>query len=190
MYHHIAGLLLVPPVDEEMRLKDLAERHGEHDWMAISQELGSGRSPIACFKKYMRDLQRLVAPKGAFTEEEDRRLQQLIEIYGIGDLVDWEAVAAGMSTEDRLYTRDQCHCYWRKHCSLNPGSNWKKKWTVEDEWCALRCGDPPRTHRGCAGCTAVPRWTGHPAHHVGEFQKDVRGFLFSVVSQRLCSNAC
>jgi hypothetical protein len=43
-----------PPEDEALRA--LAAAHGECDWHVVARELGTGRSPFACFARFQRRL--------------------------------------------------------------------------------------------------------------------------------------
>ena len=85
-------------------LKKLAEATGGQDWDAIARELGTGRTPHACFVRYMT--RHCVAVNNRKWErQEDDRLRRLVAQCRINDFIPWAKVSFYM---DRR-TKEQCY---------------------------------------------------------------------------------
>jgi myb proto-oncogene protein len=99
--------------DEDNKLKDLVQMHGTKHWAAIAA-LVPGRTTIQCARRWHRFLKiktERATSRYRWTEEEDSKLKDLVQIHGGKD---WAATAALLPGRTVI----QCTSRWHRH--LNP----------------------------------------------------------------------
>ncbi|CAM9865970.1 unnamed protein product [Discosporangium mesarthrocarpum] len=106
-------------------LLDLAVEHEGRDWLKVSQELGTGRRPIQCFRHYQQALNKGLVKKGVWTKEEDEALRSAVERAGV-EKKNWTWIARALPGR----APGQCQGRWSK--SLDPALQWGP-WTAEEE---------------------------------------------------------
>eukprot|EP01018_Ginkgo_biloba_P008247 Gb_30719 [translate_table: standard] len=109
--------------DEDKKLLIIVQNNGLHNWVHISNVLGSNRTPAQCLSRYQRSLNAHIMRK-EWTEEEDEQLRAVVEAFGEND---WQIVAANM--EGR--TGAQCLNRWCK--SIHPDRKKVGRWKVEED---------------------------------------------------------
>lgn len=109
--------------DEEKKLLLIVQNNGLHNWVQISNLLGTNRTPSQCLSRYQRSLNAHIMKKD-WTEEEDEQLRAVVETFGEND---WQIIAANM--EGR--TGAQCLNRWCK--SILPDRKKVGRWTVEED---------------------------------------------------------
>ncbi|XP_032238076.2 serine-rich adhesin for platelets isoform X1 [Nematostella vectensis] len=95
-------------------------------WNVIAQSLQTNRTPIQCFQRYQRSLNKTLL-KSKWTPEEDRQLIELVKMFGEGN---WQKVAGYM--EGRM--GEQVMHRYMKACKPTK----KGKWTAEENECLLK----------------------------------------------------
>jgi hypothetical protein len=80
--------------EEDRKLRDAVEIHGRENWLAVSRHVGGNRSRAQCAQRWVRGLDPAVS-KSKWTDEEDRRLIDLVKEYGERK---WAAIAAHMGS--------------------------------------------------------------------------------------------
>ena len=90
--------------DEDRLLKQLAEALNSQDWDSIAKEMDTGRTPIACFVRYMTR-HCIVVDNRRFEKSEDDRLRRLVAHSRINKFIPWQKVAYYMERR----TKDQCY---------------------------------------------------------------------------------
>eukprot|EP01029_Cantina_marsupialis_P012848 TRINITY_DN28443_c0_g1_i1.p1 TRINITY_DN28443_c0_g1~~TRINITY_DN28443_c0_g1_i1.p1 ORF type:complete len:502 (-),score=135.17 TRINITY_DN28443_c0_g1_i1:235-1740(-) len=109
---------------EEAKLMKLVQERGGHDWVSITEKLGSRRSVMDVFTHFQRGLNPSVL-KTVWSKEEDDRLIEAVNVYGLGD---WLAVSAMLPRR----TKAQCmHRYWKR---IKPGLKKQVKYSTFDDW--------------------------------------------------------
>ena len=108
---------------EEVRLLELVHRLGGVGWSEIATSLSTSRSALQCFQRYQRSLNPTLASPD-FSEEEDVRLEKLINKYAHGS---WAVVAFELGGG---HTPDQCARRWKQF--LKPGLS-QGRWTPEED---------------------------------------------------------
>jgi hypothetical protein len=99
--------------DEDNKLKDLVQMHGTKHWAAIAA-LVPGRTTIQCARRWHRFLKiktERATSRYRWTEEEDSKLKDLVQMHGGKD---WAATAALLPGRTVI----QCTSRWHRH--LNP----------------------------------------------------------------------
>ena len=89
--------------EEDEKLQGLAEQYDGRDWDLIARRMESGRTALACFRRYKTQLNTLFNNR-TWHKDEDERLVQLVKICRLNQLVNWQKVAFYM--EHR--TKEQC----------------------------------------------------------------------------------
>ena len=90
--------------DEDKLLKQLAEALNSQDWDSIAKEMDTGRTPIACFVRFMTR-HCIVVDNRRFEKSEDDRLRRLVAHSRINKFIPWQKVAYYMERR----TKDQCY---------------------------------------------------------------------------------
>ena len=90
--------------EEDKLLKRLAEALHGQDWDAIAREMETGRTPHACFVRYMTR-HNVVINNRKWEKSEDDRLRRLIAHCRINNMIPWTKVAFYMERR----TKDQCY---------------------------------------------------------------------------------
>ncbi|CAF1005342.1 unnamed protein product [Adineta ricciae] len=108
--------------EEDERLKDFINCNGGlTDWSRISQYVGNGRTDAQCQHRWERFLDPSIT-KGPWTDEEDRRVIELVRDYGARQ---WSLIAKELKGR----VGKQCRERWHNH--LNPAIN-KNPWTNDE----------------------------------------------------------
>ncbi len=113
--------------EEDMRLRELvAEYPADRSipWVKVAERL-SGRSNQQCLKRWVGTLNPKYN-KGPWTEEEDAKLREIVEKYGINEKISWVKVAKEVDGR----SDDQCRNRWE--LSLNPAFK-RGPWTEEED---------------------------------------------------------
>ncbi|XP_070384487.1 uncharacterized protein [Dermacentor albipictus] len=110
---------------EDERLRALATKWGERNWDQVAQELKTGRSAFQCATHYST---RLVTRHnmGAFSEEENYKLQLLIPHCTDGDDISWLQVSHYMRSRSRKQVMN------RYNRSLHPSMQ-HGRWTAQED---------------------------------------------------------
>ena len=107
---------------------ELLEKVRDMDWARVARMVGNDRSSAECMKRYnkisgVRGTERAVAIKGTWTEEEDRKILQMVKAHGPKR---WSQIAAELPGR----IGKQCRERWHNH--LNPEIS-KEPWSVEED---------------------------------------------------------
>jgi hypothetical protein len=106
--------------DEDTKLKDSIQMHGGETWAAIAA-LVPGRTKIQCSSRWHNTLQHSNNPApgrwGIWTEDEDSKLMDAVQMHSGKDSKNWFAIAALVPGR----TKKQCSSRWRY--ALDPGIN-------------------------------------------------------------------
>jgi hypothetical protein len=129
--------------DEDSKLKDAVQTHGDNDWDAIAA-LIPGRTRKQCFYKWKdvlkQGIDRENGRSSQWTEDEDSKLKDAVKTHGG---TNWDAIAALILGR----TTSQCRHRWKN--ALNPSialtAGRTGKWS-EDEDTKLK--DAVQTHGG------------------------------------------
>ncbi len=112
-------------VEEEKNLLALTKHHGSHNWHLIAEELGTGRTPVACLRHYQQTLNPELVNSADWSVEEDTLLRDAVERFGAGK---WQHIASQLPGR----SAQQCLNRWRKsvncHDTIITG-----KWLEEEE---------------------------------------------------------
>jgi hypothetical protein len=147
--------------DEDSKLKGAVETHGSKDWETIAA-LVPGRTNVQCCNRWHHVLNPSIDQanrrKGSWTEDEDIKLKNSVQIHGGKD---WAAIAALVPGR----TNSQCYNRWRDaldpSIALTAGSvgTWtededhKLKYSVNmhggKDWAAIAAMVPGRTNNQC-----------------------------------------
>ncbi|CAF1213655.1 unnamed protein product [Adineta steineri] len=110
--------------EEDERLKDFINaNNGLTDWSRISQYVGNGRTDAQCQHRWDRFLDPSIT-KGPWTDEEDRKVIELVRDYGARQ---WSIIAKELKGR----VGKQCRERWHNH--LNPAIN-KNPWTNDENF--------------------------------------------------------
>ncbi|XP_075527481.1 snRNA-activating protein complex subunit 4-like isoform X4 [Dermacentor variabilis] len=145
---------------EDERLRALATKWGERNWDQVAQELKTGRSAFQCATRYST---RLVTRHnmGAFSEEENHRLQQLIAVCTEGDDISWSQVSHFMGSRSKKQVMN------RYNRSLHPSMQ-HGRWTAQEDVMLLIAvklyGD----------CSWTKAWNGLSHNSLAVFQLGVK----------------
>jgi hypothetical protein len=147
--------------DEDLKLKNSVQMHGDKDWVAIAA-LVPGRTKRQCWSRWKGFLSPrdtlTVGRNISWTADEDKKLNGAVRAHGAKN---WEAIGAMVPSR----TRKQCRDRWRN--SLDPSSGAVSgrtgSWTKEEDlklkhsvqmhggkdWAAISALVPGRTNRQC-----------------------------------------
>ncbi|XP_049839730.1 uncharacterized protein LOC126284666 [Schistocerca gregaria] len=103
---------------EEEKLAQIAEKHNYQDWEKIAKELGTNRSAYQCIHHHQTRLNKNVAKK-KWTEEENKKLEELVEHFRIGNFIPWNKIALCM--EGRTKFQVYNHWAYTLHPSIKKG---------------------------------------------------------------------
>jgi hypothetical protein len=147
--------------DEDIKLKNAAQKHGGKDWAAIAA-LVPCRTKMQCSRKWHdivnADIDRANKITGKWTADEDSKLKDVVHTDGVKN---WDAVAA--LVPDR--TKRQCNQRWNdvlKH-RIDGATGRRVKWTEDEDnklknavqtdggkdWAAIALLVPGRTNTQC-----------------------------------------
>jgi hypothetical protein len=154
--------------DEDSKLKDAVQTHGGKDWAAIAA-LVPGRTRGQCCHRWHNVLDRSTDPAmaraGKWTEDEDSKLNDAVQMHGSKN---WVTVAALVPGRTNIQCGDRWHHALDR--STDPAMARAGKWTaVEDrkvkgavqthggkDWAAIAALVPGRTKQQCRD-----RWKKH-----------------------------
>lgn len=114
--------------EEENKLRRLVDEHGTKNWEKVSKTLGTGRSEEECTLRWHRAIKPSLV-KGPWTDEEDKRLMDLVKEYGPKR---WTQIS------EQLPGRNGKQCRERWHNHLNPAIT-KQAWKAEEDRTILEC---------------------------------------------------
>ncbi|CAB9508298.1 Myb-related protein A [Seminavis robusta] len=106
---------------EDEALRTAVEEHGAKNWKLISQRLPQ-RSEVQCLHRWQKVLKPTLV-KGPWTEDEDRKVVELVKKYGAKK---WSLIASNLPGR----IGKQCRERWHNH--LNPDIS-KEAWKVEED---------------------------------------------------------
>lgn len=106
---------------EDEALRAAVEEHGAKNWKLISQRLPQ-RSEVQCLHRWQKVLKPTLV-KGPWTEDEDRKVVELVKKYGAKK---WSLIASNLPGR----IGKQCRERWHNH--LNPDIS-KEAWKVEED---------------------------------------------------------
>lgn len=102
-------------------MKKAVDQNGGKNWKLIAMQV-TGKTEVQCLHRWTKVLNPKLT-KGPWTEEEDRRVVELVALYGARK---WSIIA------DEIGGRIGKQCRERWHNHLNPDIN-KTPWTLEDD---------------------------------------------------------
>lgn len=110
--------------DEDERLLQLVNTHGPYNWVFISVELGTNRSPIECLRHFQRFLNSEKNSHSDWTKDEDYLLKEATDKHGLA----WDIVSEYLPKRSAT----QCMNRYRKsvECHNDAVSG---KWTEIEE---------------------------------------------------------
>jgi hypothetical protein len=117
--------------DEDMKLKDAVQTHGDKDWVAISA-LVPGRTKIQCCNRWHDVLNPHIdganRSRGRWAENEDIKLKDAVQTHGCKN---WDAIAALVPGR----TRTQCLHRWYYTLDSNIGrvNGRTGKWSRDED---------------------------------------------------------
>jgi len=106
---------------EDEALRTAVEEHGAKNWKLISQRLPQ-RSEVQCLHRWQKVLKPTLV-KGPWTEDEDRKVVELVKKYGAKK---WSLIASNLPGR----IGKQCRERWHNH--LNPDIS-KEAWKLEED---------------------------------------------------------
>lgn len=121
-------------IEETEKLKNLTQKYKSQNWNQITAELESNRSPLNVCRYYFRTVHHRYK-KGEFTFAEDKKLIETINMYKIGNYIQWNKVAKHF--ENR--TRAQIH--HRYTYFLTQESKKRGRFTKAEDIMLLICVD-------------------------------------------------
>jgi hypothetical protein len=148
--------------DEDNKLKGSIQKHGGKDWAAIAA-LVPGRTRTSCHRRWHDFLHPSIAlaagREGPWTEDEDSKLKDAVQLYGGRD---WAAIAALVPGRKRISCQHRWHAFLHPTIALAAGREglWaededsKLKDAVQlhggRDWAAIAALVPGRTKRQCS----------------------------------------
>ncbi|XP_034410644.1 transcriptional activator Myb-like isoform X3 [Cyclopterus lumpus] len=108
--------------DEDEKLHRLVKELGSNSWSSVSLHFKGQRSDVECQRRWQH-IKNPELVKGPWTHEEDERVLQLVEKYGVKR---WSLIAK------HLHTRNGKQCRERWHNHLNPTVK-KSGWMLEED---------------------------------------------------------
>jgi hypothetical protein len=148
--------------DEDIKLKDAVQTHGDKDWLAISL-LVPGRTKKQCYQRWHDALEPKFSRasgciEGKWTAIENIKLKDAVQTYGGNDWVAISALVPGR-------TKSQCWHRWQDalKSGIDRASGRKGKWSAADDsqlkhavqthankdWAAISLLVPGRTRSQC-----------------------------------------
>jgi hypothetical protein len=134
--------------DEDKKLKEAVKLHDINHWVAIFA-LVPGRSGSQCFKRWENAFKpsiaiaRATGRKGAWTGDEDRMLQEAVQLYGAKN---WIVIATLVLSGSNV----QCNNRWLKALTTRRLDVW-----TESEDDKLKHAVQMRHHKGWAAVAAL-----------------------------------
>jgi len=110
---------------EEARLMTLVTEHEEHDWLSVSEKLGTRRTPMDCLRRYQQALNTKMIKVKEWTIAEEDLLRAAVSIYGQKS---WQSVSDKVPGR----TAYQCQLKWRR-TDVEEEAGITTKWTEDDE---------------------------------------------------------
>ena len=98
--------------EEETKLVELTNKHEEHNWCVIAEELGTKRIPFSCIQHYQQNLNKKMINTNDWSIEEDQLLKNAVNEYGKGK---WEQISSLIPNR----TSAQCLNRWKKSSVCN-----------------------------------------------------------------------
>lgn len=92
---------------EIIKLRKIAKKYQYQDWDKIAKELNTNRTAYQCLIRY-NTKKKLPKVQCTWTDEEDKRLLKLVEIFQIGDFIPWGEITNWMRTR----TKQQVYFRW------------------------------------------------------------------------------
>jgi ribosome recycling factor len=129
--------------DEDSKLKDAVQTHGDKKWDAIAA-LVPGRTIFQCAQRWHDALKQTIyranERSGKWAEDEDRKLKDAVQTHGDND---WDAVAALVLGR----TRKQCYYRWKNTLdpSIDRVNRRSGKWEEGED---SKLKDSVQTHGG------------------------------------------
>jgi len=112
--------------EEEIHLLELINtKYSCHNWAAISNELGTNRTPLSCLKHYQQTLNIKHINSNPWDEEELNILEKAVELYGEEN---WQHVANSLPSRTAI----QCINKWKK-MKIDLQTTSKGDWTDHEE---------------------------------------------------------
>ena len=106
-------------VEEDSRLKSLAEKYDKTNWISIAHELNTGRTPFQCFERYISTLE-MEGYNEKWSEEEDEKIRQAVRFYGTKS---WKQIAASLPNR----TWNQCRSrYYQALLQFSKKGHWSE----------------------------------------------------------------
>ncbi|KAF6030741.1 SNAPC4 [Bugula neritina] len=106
---------------EDVKLKELIQKHGHQSWSQVADELGTDRTPFICLQRYQQALNDYeTAP---WTQEREKTLCEYLDNYiGREDVISWDKVAWKVGE----MTPNECKSRWEsmEMCRRRP---WTQK---------------------------------------------------------------
>jgi hypothetical protein len=112
---------------DDEKLKELVEDMGSNDWKAVAEKMGD-KTDTQCMHRWNKVLKPSLV-KGAWTEDEDRKVIDLVRKYGAKK---WSIIASHLPGR----IGKQCRERWCNH--LNPAIS-KEAWKMEEDRKILEC---------------------------------------------------
>ena len=113
--------------EDDEKLKQLIEEVGSNDWKAIAEKM-KDKTENACMHRWHKVLKPSLV-KGAWTEDEDRKVIELVRQHGAKK---WSVIASHLPGR----IGKQCRERWCNH--LNPDIT-KEAWTIDEDRKILEC---------------------------------------------------
>ncbi|XP_014831732.1 PREDICTED: transcriptional activator Myb-like isoform X1 [Poecilia mexicana] len=108
--------------EEDELLRRLVKERGASSWSSVALSFRGHRSEVQCQRRWQQ-IKNPELVKGPWTQEEDRRVMELVQKYGVKR---WSLIAK------HLHTRNGKQCRERWHNHLNPAVK-KSSWTAEED---------------------------------------------------------
>lgn len=108
--------------EDDKKLRAAVLLYQGKNWKSIANEFNDGRTDLQCMQRWQKELN-TEAPKGAWTDEEDQKLVELVREHGAKK---WTHIAQQLPGR----IGKQCRERWHNH--LNPDIN-KGPWTEEED---------------------------------------------------------
>jgi len=113
-------------IDEEKKLAELARTYSEHEWVAIAEKLGTGRTPFQCLKHFQQAINTKLTTMAEWTPEEERILQESVLLHGDKN---WQHISSTLPGR----TAKQCNFKWRKSSGVFDDGVVNGVWNEEEE---------------------------------------------------------